>query len=803
MNEAQAAEQDQIKTHIKQNRSNFFIRQVAVLGSGVMGAQIAAHFANRGIPTLLFDLPADDDPNLLAKKAIAGLAKINPAPLASSGCSSFLRACNYKHDLSLLWHCDLVIEAISEQYEHKKNLYQSIVSHLHDQAILASNTSGLSINQLSDGLPKALKARFFGVHFFNPPRYMPLVELVPAQNTDPLWVDRLEGFLVGDMGKTVVRAQDTPNFIANRIGVFGILVAMHYAKVYQLPLDVVDGLTGARIGRPKSATFRTADLVGLDVLSHVVATMNDMLSNDPWANLYGLPAWLKDLIDQGALGQKTKKGLYQKVNGQIEVYHWDKGIYEPSDVKLDGALKKLLKLKDPAQRFKALKACEHPQAQFLWSVFREIFHYCAVIAEDIADCVRDIDLAMRSGFGWQQGPFELWQSIGWQQVIDWIDQDIGKGQSYASLPLPRWTRDLKEGVYQKQGAFDPKRKTWQKRSTLPVYQQHLYPKAFPQEEVDWGITLFENEDARVWHSGDDIAIVTFKTKMCTIGSGVLEALREAVSIAEQQCLGVIIWQGNQEHFSAGADLSQFGDVLILGGDELFTNTLDYFQQTLLTLRYAQVPVVCAIRGYTFGGGCELMMHADRVVAALESYIGLVEVGVGVIPAAGGCKEMVLRAQQSADVEKTLQKHYKQIAMAEVAKSAYQAKEMGYLRSEDVVVFHPDELLAVAKLQIKGLRDAHYHPPQAPNIKAPGMSAASTIMAQVENLHQGGFASAHDYTIAKQLAEVMTGGALAPDTMVDEQWLLRLERQGFLKLVKTKKSQARIMHMLKTGKPLRN
>lgn len=791
-------------TELSEVTENNAISKVAVLGAGVMGAQIAAHFANRGICTLLFDLAGQKLPNQLAQQALDKLKKINPQPLACDQAMLALSAHNFDDDLGLLTDCDLVIEVIAERLDLKQSFYQKIETYLGPKTIVASNTSGLSIEALAESWSADVKTRFCGVHFFNPPRYMPLVELIPTSSTDPAILDHLETFLVGDLGKTVVRGYDTPNFIANRVGVFAMLAAIHYTQNFQLGLDTVDALTGKRIGRAKSATYRTADLVGLDVLSHVVQTMSDKLNDDPWANYYELPAWFKGLIDQGALGQKTRCGLYQKVDGEIHVYHWAKGIYAPGDSSIDAAVKRILKQKNVAKKLAALRASDHPQAQFLWSVFREVFHYCAVIAADIAHCVRDIDQAMRCGFGWQEGPFELWQQAGWQQVITWIDEDIAAGKTLARIPLPKWVRDLGDaGVYSAEGAFNPSQNSYQQRSTLPVYRRQLYPKAFLNESFDWGKTLFENEGARVWECGDGLVVISFKTKLGTIGSAVLEGLTEAINIAETHYDGLIIWQADGENFSAGADLRQFSDVMIVGGDEVLDQTLDFFQQTLLALRYARVPVIAAIRGYIFGGGCELMMHCDRVVAALESYVGLVEVGVGIIPAAGGCKEMALRAQQSDDPEKVLQNYYRNIAMAEVAKSAYQAQAMGYLRPQDVVIFNPDELLFVAKSQARLLIDSHYRPPLKPVMTVAGEDAYGTLMMMVTNLNQGGYASDHDYQISDRLAQVMTGGSLTGGAEVDEGWYLSLERQHFLNLVKNKKSQARMIHMLKTGKPLRN
>ena len=404
------------------------VRRAAVLGAGVMGAQIAAHLANAGVDTVLFDLAAKDgNPDGVVLKAIANLGKLSPAPLASKALAGAIVPANYHTGLALLEGCDLVIEAIAERMDWKQDLYKRIAPHVAPHAVLASNTSGLGINALADVLPEEMRHRFCGVHFFNPPRYMHLAELIPARGTDPAILDALETFLTTQLGKGVVRAKDTPNFIGNRIGVFSILATMHHTAESGLGFDTVDALTGPAIGRPKSATYRTADVVGLDTMAHVIKTMADTLPDDPWHRHFKAPAWLEALVSKGALGQKAGAGIYSKRGKDILVLDLKAQDYRPNAAEVAPEVAAMLKEKDPAKKFAALRASEHPQARFLWAVFRDLFHYSAFHLASIADTARDVDLAIRWGYGWNLGPFETWQAAGWKLVADWIAEDLVAG----------------------------------------------------------------------------------------------------------------------------------------------------------------------------------------------------------------------------------------------------------------------------------------------------------------------------------------------------------------------------------------
>ena len=821
------------------------VRKVAVLGAGVMGAQIAAHLINARVPVMLFELAAKEgDANGNVLKAIANLKKLEPSPLATRGCADLIEAANYDQHLEALRDCDIVIEAISERMDWKADLYRKVAPHLGEYTIFASNTSGLSINQLAAAFPEQQRPRFCGVHFFNPPRYMHLVELIACDGSDARILDELERFLVTTLGKGVVRAKDTPNFIANRVGVFSMLATIHHAERLGIGFDTVDALTGSLIGRPKSATFRTADVVGLDTFAHVVNTMRDTLPDDPWHKYYGVPAWLQGLIDQGALGQKTRRGVYQKVGRDIHVLDLKAGNYRNADGKADEAVVEILKNRNVAERFALLHASSHPQAQFIWSILRDSFHYCALHLAAIAHNARDLDFAIRWGFGWDSGPFEIWQAAGWQQIAGWIAEDIAAGRAMAKAPLPAWVTDpARSGVHRPQGSYAPASDSYQPRSALPVYRRQPFPDHLLGEAREYGTTIFETDGVRCWHTGDDIAIVSFKSRMHAIGDDVLQGVQQAIAEAENHYAGLVIWQ-TEPPFSVGANLKkspaggarpappsalgklfkavrreaeslalkaarQLGvaDQLMAGKLAEIEHLVEQFQVTTQMLKYSMVPTVAAVDGLALGGGCEFIMHCDRAVVTLESYIGLVEVGVGLLPAGGGCKEFAMRAAADArggELSPFLQKYFKAVAMAEVGRSAEHARELGYLRATDRVIMNRFELLEIAKAEVRTLAAAGYRPPlRAKAIPVLGRSGISTIRAFIENMRAGGHISEHDRLIATSVATVLCGGDIEGGSLVDEQWILDLERQHFMALIATEKTQARIEHMLKTGKPLRN
>ncbi len=782
------------------------IKKAAVLGAGVMGAQIAALLTNAGVKTVLFDLPAQQEPkNATVHTALQRLKKLKPSPLAIPEQVAFIDAANYEDDLEVLSQCDLIIEAIAERLSLKQDLYHKIQDYIREDAIFVTNTSGLSIATLCESLPEALRTQFLGAHFFNPPRYMRLVEMIPTQQTSDQILTQLESFLVSTLGKGVVYAKDTPNFIANRIGVFSMLAIMHHAKRFDIPFEVVDGLTGPLIGRPKSATFRTADVVGLDTFAHVVATMDEYLPDDPWHSYYKMPQWFLELINQGALGQKSGAGIYKKQGKDILVWDLTQQNYRAQAHSVAEEVNQILKIKNPKEKFAALQHSEHPQAKFLWACFQDVFHYSAYHLQSIADTVRDADLALRLGFGWKQGVFETWQSAGWQSIKAQLDKAIDAKLTLADVSLPNWVHNIKK-VYQPEGAYAPESNSYKQRSDLPVYKRQLFFEPMLEEHFDEGQTIFENDSFRFWHQGDDIAIASFKTKGNTIDDLVLSGIMQAVDLVEKKYKGMIIWPRHGNDFSFGANLKMLVEVVQQKGPQAAAKIIENFQKASLKLRYCQKPTIAALKGRVLGGGCELSMHCDKIVAAFETYMGLVEIGVGLLPAGGGTKEFALRASVCHQKQQNLTKvteGFKTIATAAVSSSAMDAFGKGFLKSTDVTVMNPDEILYVAKQQIVAMYESGYRAPIKTTFAVSGKAGLGAIKALLANYQAGQFISEYDQYLCEKIAEVFCGGEVDEGTPVDEEYLLKLERDIFVEFLLQPNTQQRIAHTLKTGKPLRN
>lgn len=797
--------------------NRFQVRKVAVLGAGVMGAQIAAHLVNCKVPVVLFDLPAKEGPkNGIVTKAVEGLKKLKPAPLGIAEDAALIQQANYEEHLELLKECDLVIEAIAERMDWKLDLYKRIAPAIAPHAIVASNTSGLSITKLSEVLPKEIKPRFCGIHFFNPPRYMALVELINTPTTQPEILDQLEAFVTTALGKSVVRAHDTPNFIANRVGIAGMLATIKEAETFGLSYDVVDDLTGKKLGRASSGTFRTADVVGLDTMAHVIKTLQDNLADDPFFPSYATPPVLAKLIEQGALGQKTGAGFYKKVGKDILRLDPAKADYVPAGGKADEIVARILK-KAPAERLKLLRESKNPQGQFLWAILRDSFHYAAVHLGDIADTARDVDFAMRWGFGVSQGPFELWQAAGWTQVAQWVKEDIDAGKALSKAPLPSWVFDgpvaQAGGVHTKDGSWSVKQSRFIAPSNLPVYERQPFRESVigsgAVEPLKSGTEEFKNEEVRVWTLDGEVLIASITAKLHLISPSVTEGLLKAVEVAEAKYKGLVIWSPD-DVFSAGANLEALMPVFMKSGGKGIAPEEKKLQDAMLRIRYANVPVVSAIRGIALGGGCELAVHSARRVAAMESYMGLVEVGVGLIPGGGGlayiarrAAEMAAAGNANADIMKFVTDGFTSAAMAKVGTSAIESRKLGYLLWSDVIVPHKDELLHVATQQAKAMYESGYRAPARTLFPVAGRNAIATIKAQLVNMRDGGFISAHDFHISSLIADVVCGGDVDAGSLVSEEYLMSLERKHFCGLLDHPKTQERIMGMLQTGKPVRN
>lgn len=803
--------------------SRFQVKKVAVLGAGVMGAQIAAHLVNLKVLVVLFDLPAKEGPkNGIVTRAVEGLKKLKPAPLGVPEDAALIQQANYEEHMDVLKECDLVIEAIAERMDWKTDLYHKIAPFIAEGAIVASNTSGLSITKLSEALPESIKPRFCGIHFFNPPRYMTLVELINTPTTEPKVLDDLEAFVTSGLGKGVIRAHDTPNFVANRVGIASMLATIKEAENFGLSYDVVDDLTGKKLGRASSGTFRTADVVGLDTMAHVIRTLQDNLgpgkTEDPFSDMYGTPPVLAKLLESKSLGQKTGAGFYKKVGRDILRLDPESMEYVPGGAKANEVVGRMLK-KPAGERLKLLREAEGAEPRFLWAILRDQFHYAAVHLATIAETARDIDFAMRWGFGAKQGPFELWQEAGWLQVANWIKEDIDAGKAISTAPLPDWvfTGPVADagGVHTPEGSWSASAKKFVARRELPVYERQFFPEdvlgANAPSFTTAGTTLHEDDSIRLWTlDGEqgDVVIASIKTKMHAIGPDVVEGLAMAVDIAEQSYKGLVIWS-NDEMFSAGADLQAMLPAFMMAGVSAVEGAEAEMQNVMLRLRYASVPVVSAVRGLALGGGCELAVYSAKRVAAMESYIGLVEVGVGLVPGAGGLTYIARRAAENAatstnkDVLPFLTEGFTAAAMAKVGTSAIESRKIGYLLDSDVIVPNKDELLYVALNEARALFNSGYRAPHRRPFPVVGRSGLATIKGQLVNMRDGGFISAHDFHIASLIANVVCGGDVDAGSLVTEEYLMTLERKAFCSLLEHPKTQERIMGMMSTGKPLRN
>ena len=802
--------------------------KIAVLGSGTMGGQIAAHFANLGFEVVMFDTSHE-----AISKSLNMMKKLKPTPLASQSVIGLIKTSTYD-TMDVLSKCDFIIESVVENLDIKKQLFSNIAPYVNDDAVLVTNTSGLSIQKIAEHSPESLRSRIFGVHFFNPPRYLPLVELIRTSFSDEKLLHKAEGFITSALGKEVVYAKDSPAFIANRIGVFSFLAVLKHAENFSLSADTVDALTGKRVGRPASATFRTLDVVGLDVMSNVVKNIYENAKDDPWVELFKLPDWIDNLIAEGSLGSKTKKGIYEKIGKDIYVYDPASDQYRLSDKTISAEVKKILKENGNIENsLLTLSKSDDPQAQFLWSVHRDVFHYACYQLEHVAETVRCVDLALKSGFAWQRGIFEQVQLTGWSEVRDSLNMDINNGAALSSESLPSWVLD-KSFVYSDEGAYDPNKNQYTPRSSHPVYDRQLLKPLLKGEKQHQQEILLDGESTKLVNIGDGVASISFKTKMNVLSSSVLTELPKCLDFLEDNGFNALIFKQEQEHFCAGANLYEIISAIKLGllekdpgvtskakkkAFELMHPELPklgklysikrivaMLQELFMRLKHGKILTIAAVDGLALGGGCELLLHCNKVVASMNSYIGLVEVGIGALPAGCGSKEMTLRAftnKESDDIFPLLSKYFEQIAMAKVSASALEAKEMGYLKADDVIIANPNELLYVAKQQALALLDSGFKSPLDSTFKVVGKAGYANIMAQVANLHEGHFISEHDNYIVTHLAKVMTGSKVEENTTVNSQMILDLERKYFIKLLSTKKTQDRIEYMLRNSKPLRN
>ncbi|PYS29786.1 MAG: 3-hydroxyacyl-CoA dehydrogenase, partial [Acidobacteria bacterium] len=725
-----------------------------------------------------------------------------------SDLSSLITIGNFDNDLPKLKDCDLIIEAIVENLDIKRSLFERVEEHRRPGSVVASNTSGIPLKQLAEGRSEDFRAHFLGMHFFNPPRYMHLVELIRTEWTKPEVSCSMFGFLDERLGKGVVVAKDRPNFIANRIGTFGALVTMRTMLDDGYSIEEVDKITGPAVGRPKTATFRTFDLVGLDVFAHVVKNLHENLPDDPERDMFVMPEFVTKMIEKGLLGNKTKAGFYQRKKSdgdKREIWTLDSATldYRPSQkVKLP-SLEMAKNIEDTRERLKTLAWSKDRVGAFLWKTLSRTLCYTADRIPEIADTVVEIDRAMRWGFNWELGPFEVWDAIGVEKSVARLKEE---GRTVPANVQSMIDAGVKSFYRKKDG----------KHFYYDFASEEYRPLADPPGTInlkslkDRTDVIKKNSGASLIDLGDGVACLEFHSKMNSIGGDTLEMLKVALNEVEKNFVGLVV--GNQgQNFSVGANLM----LMLMEAQDENWEELDmigrFFQQSVMSLRYSPKPVVVAPFQMVFGGGCEMVLHADRVRASAETYMGLVEVGVGIIPAGCGTKEMLVRALDSiptdmkdADPFPFVKRAFETIALAKVATSAEEARGFGFLRDEDSISMNPDRLIADAKKEVLALAASGYaQPQQRTDILALGNPALATLKLGVHLMKRAGYISDHDALIGEKLARILTGGDLNHATRVSEQYLLDLEREAFLSLIGTRKTQERIAHMLKTGKPLRN
>jgi 3-hydroxyacyl-CoA dehydrogenase len=771
--------------------------KAAVLGAGTMGAQIAAHLANIGWQVLLLDLTLDH-----AKQGLERVSKLKPAPFYLPELASRIELGSFETDFPRLKEANWVIEAVVEKPDIKRELWTRVQDYVAPHAVLSTNTSGLSIHEMSDACREDIKRRFLGTHFFNPPRYLKLLELIPRHETDPDILEGVARFAERVLGKRVVIARDTPGFIANRLGVHSMMVVFPLMQEFGMTIEEVDALTGPLIGNPRSATFRLADIVGLDVMASVAGNLHERLTTDAEKRVFALPEVVQRLIADGRLGEKTGAGFYRRQkDGAIEALDLNAYEYRPRQKAKFPHLDALEKL-PLEERLRALVSHDSREGRFLWRLHAETLAYAAQHAPDLADDPIAIDHAVKWGFNRELGPFQTWDALGVRETVERMERE--------GLPVPELAHNLlrfgRTRFYETADTGDTTVYVWLGAGQVAPYRpdpEFLTPTNMARHcpEVE------RNADASIYDFGDGVFCVGIHSKMNVLGPGVMEMLYKGAERAEREGIGLVI-TGIGEHFSAGFNLQLFlmmigtgdFDELLMGGKA--------FQDSLLRLRYAKVPVVAATFGYTLGGGCELAMHCDRVVASAETYIGLPEVGVGIIPAGGGASTMLYRALSSlppnADPYPAIRRVMETLGFGKVATSALEGVQYGFLRhGVDTISVNPDRILWLAKQEVHHLAAQGYTPPEEPKVMAYGNQVLTRLLIELHNLKRGNFITEHDFTVASQIAYVLAGGDLSQPAEMPLSYFYQLEIQVVGYLAQQPKTWERMRHMLETGKPLRN
>ena len=797
------------------------IKKIAIIGSGIMGSGIACHFANIGVDVLLLDivprelndkekakgLTLEDKVvrNRLVNDALTASLKSKPSPIYSQSFASRITTGNLEDDIAKVANVDWIMEVVVERLDIKKMVFENLEKYRKPGTLITSNTSGIPIKFMSEGRSEDFQKHFCGTHFFNPARYLKLFEIIPGPKTDQDVLDFLNDYGEKFLGKTSVVAKDTPAFIGNRVGIFSIQSLFHAVKDLDLTIEEVDKLSGPVIGRPKSATFRTVDVVGLDTLVHVANGIRENCPNDERKELFELPGFINTMVENKWLGSKTGQGFYKKVrknDGSSEILSLDLNTLEyRASKKAKFATLELTKTVDKVvDRFKILVKGKDKAGDFYRKSFTALFAYVSNRIPEISDELYKIDDAMKAGFGWEHGPFQIWDAIGVENGIDlmkaeglepaaWVNEMIASGNTSFYT--------VKEGASY---FYDIPSKS---QTKIPGQDSFII-----LDNIRKSNEVFKNSGVVIEDLGDGILNCEFQSKMNTIGGDVLAGLNKAIDLAEKDFAGLVV--GNQAaNFSVGANI---GMIFMMAAEQEYDElnmAIKYFQDTMMRMRYSSIPTISAPHGMALGGGCELSLHADKVVAAAETYMGLVEFGVGVIPGGGGSKEMALRAQDlfhKGDVQlNILQEYFLTIGMAKVSTSAYEAFDLGLLqKGKDVVVVNKDRQIAVAKQHAKLMADSGYTQPVKRNdVLVLGKQALGMFLVGTDAMEDSNYISEHDMKIANKLAYVMAGGDLSEPTRVSEQYLLDLEREAFLSLCTERKTLERIQHMLTKGKPLRN
>ncbi|MCW8859636.1 MAG: 3-hydroxyacyl-CoA dehydrogenase/enoyl-CoA hydratase family protein [Deltaproteobacteria bacterium] len=792
------------------------INRVAVLGAGVMGATIAAHLANAGLEVLLLDIvPRELTPdeekqglnlespqvrNRIANDGLSGLLQMKPAPLYLKEYAGQISTGNFDDDLAKLKNCDWVVEVVIEHMPIKKDLLTRLMPNLAEGAILSTNTSGLSVNEMAEVLPAEVRKNFLVTHFFNPPRYMRLLEIVPSQYTDPAIVSGLADFISKRLGKGIVYAKDTPNFIANRIGVFSIFNGIKHMLDLEMTVEEVDSIAGPATARPGSAAFRTCDLVGIDTLAHICRNTYELLPDDERRETFKIPEFMEKMVENGLIGNKSKQGFYKKeqIDGKRQIYYYDykTSEFKPAEKPKFASVAAVKMIDDPAQKVKMVVNGQDKGAEFAWRSLRDTLIYTLNRIPEIADDIVNIDNGMKWGFNWEIGPFEMLDAIGVQSFVKRSEKD--------GVDVPENLKGV-ESFYRYNAAGQLEYYDLLEKTYLPVPSKAGQIKLQILKKA--GGVVDKTSNCSLIDLGDGVFGFEFHSKMNAISGDILSMTHTAIKRAEEEGVGLVI--GNQgANFSVGANLMLLAVALAEGAYEDIDMVVRAFQKATMAVKYAKVPVVAAPFGMTLGGGCEYSLHADAINAAAETYMGLVEIGVGLLPAGGGTKEMCLRAVEQAkrydtDVTPFIFKNFQLIGMAKVSMGAAELAGMGYMRNGDSISMDIARLIADAKQKVLAL--ATNYRPQSPveNIPAPGRSIAASIKSQLWNMKMGGFVTEYEAEMGGVIADVITGGDVLPGTLISEDYLLQLERQAFLKLCGNKKTAERIQHMLKKGKPLRN